>query len=63
MLRLRPRGMLFELGKVGGELEGRYFGVGIIGVVDVPTLDASTSENSEAVAIVFSKVFNKVRVS
>ena len=55
MLRLRQRGMLFELGKVGGELDGRYFGVGIICVEIVPALDASTSENSEAVAIVFSK--------
>ena len=65
ILRLRPRVVLDEL--VGGELEGRYFGVGNIGVVvdivvappsPVPTLDTSTSLNTSCGVVV---IFNKVR--
>ena len=62
ILRLRPRGILFDLGDV---LDGRYFGVGIIGdgVVIVPTpvpaLDASTSSNASCGVDV---IINKIKV-
>ena len=57
----RPEG-LFAKAKVlgirlGGELDGLYFGVGSIARGDVvPTLEASTSSNSEGVVI-----FNKIK--
>ena len=60
ILRLRPRGILFDLGDV---LDGRYFGVGIIGDVVVPTpvpaLDASTSSNASCGVDV---IINKIKV-